>query len=832
MNALQQIGRAAKRLGYRADAIKENYGFQDFAPGAGAARVAAMAVFTQTPPSYRSAAFGVAAASEADAERVARDHRALGAPLFFVVEGGVVSLWQVRGVGPARLLERTALGDIDALFDQHQSEWAPASIHRAKAIGKFDPTYQLDFVDAGLLPAIEGQIHQKLDRLLREAIDSIKISGGPRGLDHRHAFQGVFRLLAAKILIDRNHATAKSWNSSSVASVLSGIGTYYSLSSEKQFSNHVNAKSFEAAWKILYNGISVSNISADDLAFVYENTLVTPETRKTFGTHSTPRQVAELIAARLRLWHPSSADLTIYEPFTGAGVLLVAALRQMREALPADWSESKKHQHLVARLRGSEIDAFACEVATLSLILADYPNTNGWKIENKDLFAGAELISELKAADVIICNPPFEIPSGAERSKSVLLTEAGGNKAEAVLKLALQSEPIALGFVLPQAFLVDKAYAWHRKQLESRFTDIELISLPDGIFRESQVESALLIAQSPGASGSKQVIRSTEVADQDRKLFLETGATSRVRSREQVVSKKCDGRLWLPRLTTLWQSLDDNPRLSAALSCHWGLRWKEGGQTKAAWQQPGPNREKGLLRSHDHRQFRVGEPLWLDINPKHQLYGALSFSWDKPKILCNAVRSSRGAWRISAAVDRTGLYASQQFAVLWPETADVDLDALAAIINGPLANAYLHDFSFDKRLRIQTFLNLPLPKTIPEELGDLSRQYTRHLADSRKTTLPEEMQRLLDSIDELVLDAYGLSPKQTRDLLAVFYDQERPVVHSWHSWNVRDTDAALTLSELRSDWVAKSRGPWPASELIPISGLTTDEVANLWGSDD
>ena len=59
MNALQQIGRAAKRLGYRADAIKENYGFQDFAPGAGAARVAAMAVFTQTPPSYRSAAFGV-----------------------------------------------------------------------------------------------------------------------------------------------------------------------------------------------------------------------------------------------------------------------------------------------------------------------------------------------------------------------------------------------------------------------------------------------------------------------------------------------------------------------------------------------------------------------------------------------------------------------------------------------------------------------------------------------------------------------------------------------------------------------------------------------------
>lgn len=830
MNALQHIGHAVQRLGYRADAIKENYRFDDFSVGEGSARTAAMAVFTQVPPSYRSAAFGVAKATEADAERVVRDHRALGAPLFFVLESGAVSLWQVRSVGPARLLERTSLGNIDALFAEHQEEWAPASIHRAKAIGKFDPTYQLDFVDAGLLPAIEGQIHQKLDRLLQEAIGAIQISDGPRGLSHRLAFQGVFRLLAAKILIDRNHTTAMKWDGGNVASVLTGIGAYYNLSSEKQFTQYINAKSFESAWKILTSGVSVSNISADDLAYVYENTLVTAETRRRLGTHSTPRQVAELIAARLRLWHPSATDLTIYEPFTGAGVLLVAALRHLREALPSDWSENKKHQHLVARLRGSELDAFACEVATLSLILADYPNTNGWKIENKDLFSDTHLVAELKAADIIICNPPFGIPTPQERAKSVLLSQTGGNKAEAVLKLAIQAEPTALGFVLPQAFLIDKAYEWHRKQIEARFSDIELISLPDGIFRESTIESALLIAQSPQNAGAKQTVRSSEVADRDRKLFLETGSTTRVRTRQQTVSERGQGRLWLPRLTDLWKSLESNPPLSSYLDCHWGLRWKVD-QSKAGAKDPGPLREKGLLNAKDHCQFHLAKPLWLDVNPKNKLYDALSLPWKKPKILCNAGRSSRGPWRICAAVDRSGLYASQQFAVLWPQVEGADLDALAAIINGPLANAYLHDFSFDKRLRIQTFLALPLPKVIPAELGGLARQYARRLGDVRKPADPDELQRLLDSIDEVALEAYGFSPKQTRNLLAEFYGHDRPTAHLWHSWNVKDTDAALTLGELRSTWISRSRGRWPVDALQPISGLSGEEVADLWDGD-
>ena len=123
---------------------------------------------------------------------------------------------------------------------------------------------------------------------------------------------------------------------------------------------------FDAAWQHLRAGISFSNISSDNLAFVYENTLVTPETRKLFGTHSTPRQVAEYVVQRLELHAHKPEDIRIYEPFAGAGVFLVSALRHLRDLLPVEWSDQQRHDFLIKHISGDEVDPFACEVAKLS----------------------------------------------------------------------------------------------------------------------------------------------------------------------------------------------------------------------------------------------------------------------------------------------------------------------------------------------------------------------------------------------------------------------------------------------------------------------------------
>ena len=155
--------------------------------------------------------------------------RALCAPLLFVVEGNDVTVWQVRSAHPPRVLERLTVAELPALFERNRDTWRPDAIHRAKSVGAVKKSYQLDFVDLGLLPAIEGEIHAKLDRLLVETLESATAAQGTRGLDMRLLFHVVFRLLAAKVLQDRGHPYANTWNPDDLPSVLQAIESYYSL---------------------------------------------------------------------------------------------------------------------------------------------------------------------------------------------------------------------------------------------------------------------------------------------------------------------------------------------------------------------------------------------------------------------------------------------------------------------------------------------------------------------------------------------------------------------------------------------------------------------------
>ena len=123
----------------------------------------------------------------------------------------------------------------------------------------------------------------------------------------------MFRLLAAKVLQDRSHPSSRDWDAADLSSVLRAIESYYSLPMIPGTSSRSVSPAFSAAWDCLRKGISFSNISSEDLAFVYENTLVTSETRGDFSTHSTPRQLAEYAVARLELHRHKPSDLRIYE---------------------------------------------------------------------------------------------------------------------------------------------------------------------------------------------------------------------------------------------------------------------------------------------------------------------------------------------------------------------------------------------------------------------------------------------------------------------------------------------------------------------------------------
>ncbi|MDE0453728.1 MAG: N-6 DNA methylase [Chloroflexota bacterium] len=749
-------------------------------------------------------------------QHLVSNYRALCAPVLFVIDSDEVSVWQVRGDLPARMIEKTHIDQVPALFEKNLEQWEPHAIHRAKSIGAINPSYQMDFVDIGLLPAIEGETHVKLERMLQEML--LAFHEAPGGsVDPKLLFPLAFRLLAVKVLRDRGHAAAQEWDTSNGPELLRAIENFYGLSTVLDDPAIQASDLVASAWERLSSGISFANISSEDLALVYENVLVTPETRKHFGTHTTPRQLAEYAVARLELSRFPPHELFVYEPFAGAAPFLVSALRHLREALPRDWNDRQRHEFLVEHIAGDELDSFACEVAMLSLILADYPNRNGWRIEERDLFEEAELDSRLEKRNVIVCNPPFQ-DFNAEEKERYTVAQREYSKPLAVLNAALDKHPLALAFVLPRTFLLGDKFADARKRIEQLYTEIELVALPDNLFGVSQVDSALLIAREPASNGIRDTtLRSTEISERESVEFLKSGkiTTQRVLSRPMPDSPS--GDLWIPTLKEVWEHLSDFACLGDSFSIHRGIAWYTRQQDRWSTTEQADYR-RGLHSARHLLQFIPKDPVWLDCREQYLSGNAISLPWDRPKLIANATRLSRQAWRIAATVDTTGLVCSQQFMGFWPKEpmSAIQLWAVAATLNGPVANAFLADHARGKRFRVTTLNEIPMPQRSLALAGKLTADYLSLVREGDISGRQEnKAAELLTQIDAAILDAYDLPLRIERQLLNYFGDEQRPVAHDWPHWADHALVPGLTLGE-RIARGMQSQGGWFHEVFTPL----------------
>lgn len=819
MNAVDIIASEAVQAGYRDAAIVRDYSFADVLHERDECRTVALAAFTHTPPSYRSAALAVvdATAARTAAELVA-ENRALGAPLLFLLDGDSITVWQVGMERPPRRLLQTDARGLPGVFAENRDSWHPQAIHRAKSIGGLRSEYQLDFVDAGLLPAIEGEVHSKLDHLLGDALAAAH--EGRRRLDKRLLFRATFRFLAAKVLRDRSHPVAAKWDPSDVASVLGEIENYYGLLHVAPDLSTTMASRLAPVWEVISAGIDFRNISSDDLAFVYENTLVTPETRSHFGTHSTPRQVAEYVTDSLSLWNHDLESLRIYEPFAGAGVFLVAALRRLRDLLPTDWDDQKRHAFSVERVFGDELDSFAREVAVLSLILADYPNANGWRIGERDLFVGDSLAKRAKSATVVLCNPPFESFKPKERSQYPEAAKLNHLKAAFVLESVIDAKPNGLGFVLPRPALLGKQWQRARNRIEAQYHEIEFVSLPDRVFEYSAIRSALVIAHTPRIAELPHgtIVRSTTVAERDREGFLRSGKTTSMRLRELPFVRDRKEPLWIPELEELWEYLSNSPTLSDIAEVHRGLEWTYP-QREAVSPRRQAGHVRGLAGANSVQQFVAAGLSWMDFR-EDSVKWSRNWPWKRPKILANAARISRGPWCLAAVVDESGLVSSQQLVGVWVRNdARFELHELCAVLNSPLANAFAAVHSEPDRIRNTVFCRIPIPHALPSTVQELAKRYARAAQECLAQTTPERQyvaRRILDELDATVLEAYELPPRLEAALLEHFRETARPTVHAWTHWVPEDLTASFSLREILSTEFRRARSDWPLEIFCPL----------------
>ncbi|MFL5800745.1 MAG: N-6 DNA methylase [Roseiflexaceae bacterium] len=773
-----------RAIGYRHELLRENYPFPDILDEAAPTRRIELAAFAQEPLSYRSACFGIAVLRQHGPEAL-QPYRALGAPQILALHpiSNEVLRWKIPAQGKPTLIERIDPDQLGTIFRAHKDEWSPESVLRAKSIGFARGPIQLDFFDAGLLPVLEEVVYKKLDRLLQDVIASskaISMERHGREPDYAALFRMIFRFIAAKMLADRQFP-GDHWSADDPQQVIAAIEAFYfhHAPGEAVLQDPVVQR---VAWDKIRQAFLFQNLSVEALAYVYENTLVTSQVRLVLDTHATPPEIAEYIVHRLPIESLALDERRVFEPFAGHAPFLIAALGRLRSLLPPTWTAEERHAYFVRMLSGMEIDSFAREVARYSLILADYPNPDGWDIAAANAFIAPEFDAYLKQAQIVLCNPPYSDFSADERQTYTAIQST--NKAAEALRCVLRHPPQMLGFVLPRVFVDGQIYRETRRQLATTYREIETTILPDNVFKYSAVEPVLLIAHTTRDVPARR--RAIFVAKDDYQSFMLTGApTWQVDIPANAAEDAVDPIFWRTPLQRVWDALAHLQQLGEVIETHRGIEHKNfrGQMAELISHSSRPGFHAGIINVDDgFEPYTMFPSRYIDVNPEHFRGGNhFLMSVAKPKIIANAARLSRGPWTIAAVIDEQGLVATQQFHGIWPKTA-VPLEILAALLNGPVANAFVSTRRTSRHNQARVIKQVPFPQFTTAQTQAIVTLVTRYRSlRALWRTQPEHAhefeQACLDvmrQIDATVLAAYDLPPRLERELLDYFAGHPRP----------------------------------------------------------
>ncbi|MCG2813857.1 MAG: hypothetical protein L6245_04165, partial [Thermodesulfovibrionales bacterium] len=327
-----KIDDAFVKIGYRRGLIKKDYQYADlFSPGV-PIRTVGRAIFGQEPLDYRSACFGVQIAEpNRQSAALVNGLKALGAPQVFILNNGVSERWAITEREPV-LQAKYKTVNLPNVITQNINEWDPKTIIRAKTGFAKPALQQMDFVDIGLLPALENQAAVKIDYLLKVILNHTEgeFKKHKLSFDSATIFRIVFSLLAAKLLKDRDVLNSSSIDFSFPQTALQAVSNYYG-SSLPFIASSIPGATLRAISQEIGNSFSLCNISVDTLTYIYENTFVSPESRKKLGIHSTPSYIADYVFSQIPIgdlpinqWHTT-------DTMSGHGIFLIAAMRRMRD---------------------------------------------------------------------------------------------------------------------------------------------------------------------------------------------------------------------------------------------------------------------------------------------------------------------------------------------------------------------------------------------------------------------------------------------------------------------------------------------------------------------
>lgn len=810
--------------GYTGDRLKQDYSF-----GAGSI---ALAGFISKPWDARSACLAVVDATT-DSHLSAQRCIEFGAPTVIVCRGDSLDWWQLSITGPREPTTFRAT-ELDGFFRAHAAQLKPENIYAAK-LRRPVSGVQMEFVDSGLMPALERKAGEALNRLVSQAIRSLMNDLAEKVRSHEEGvYKSVFWMLAAKLLKEKGVHGFKSLDLNDVDSVFEVVGQHYKDARDYPPGGKSWKPALTRVASIIAGWGSLGNISAESLAYLYETSLIDgsrtrsrqksdkgiPDVRKTLGIHSTPSILVDHMLSQLWPLVDSEklADQRVYEPACGHAAFLTAAMRDIRNWSGMDDSIAR-HSYLRDRVRGIEIDPFAVEIAKLSLTLADVPHGNTWHISQSDMFKPGVLCKAAQWATIVLSNPPYEDFKKTDANRYLNSNEPVSAQTKAVEMLRRVVPNLApgsiFGFVLPQGTLYDREAKQLRKDLLESCEVAEISLFEDKLFSIADQEACILLGRRKNGKARVSNVMYRRVRNRDMGEFKSSLHFSREdRLTPDELGRGDDVSLYEPDLRDLWRYTASMPRLASGFDVQQGFQLKAKnvlGTRPVVSEKPRSGFTRAVLNASDnYTVWELPNAEWVDLRKQNVRRPGAATLIGLPQVVLN-YSGPRNPWRFIPVVDHEGLAVSSRFlAIRAKRDAGHSLSSVWAVMLSPIANAYAYSWSSKRQTLVKEWEAMPLPlPTSPQraEIEAAAAKYLKLAVPPQAFTLtpPDEAavkDALLD-LDAAVLRLYDLPPELERELLSVFEGVDRPGVgctfrgypQGWSSRPIESLDSLFAEME-------------------------------------
>ena len=362
--------------------------------------------------------------------------------------------------------------------------------------------------------------------------------------------------------------------------------------------------------------------------------------------------------------------------------------------------------------------------------------------------------------------------------------------------------------VVPQSVVNGPEAKTLREELLANFEIAEVCLFPGKVFKFAEIETAVILGRRSMQRRHKgdNRVRLRTVGEHGIKAFQERYAvTHEIEVPQNRFSENSGFELTVPMLDEVWKALANNKHLGDVAKIGRGIEFKgeaaRGGnpafidKATAGYVVGYSGMRRGQMI------FEMPPEVGISLDKKLIKSAYMGMPTGRPQLLANMGRTSRTPWRIKAILDVQGRPAKNNFVIIRPTSRAINPLYLWAILNSPVASAYVASHTMRRHNYERFISDIPIPQASDKDVREVVRLATNYreialnlVAKNRRDpkhvaaqqplfdSPPQErtfatsetaVREALLALDAAVLRLYRLPMRLERELLEFFSGHER-----------------------------------------------------------